>query len=302
MRLSASLFVIFCLAFLPGSADASGKGNIIVSQDYTEALAKSLTANTSIAVTRVVPEGYSPETHASYMKKHWQNFADQCREADAAITVAGSWPADPLYPFARRANIRIVAIDSTRPLDQSRAGIPLLAIPGTSQPLRYAWYSPGNAARMADITAADLEQLFPKEALVIAKNRDSLKQELFKLRTRYEMAFSRLEAFELLSLTADFSYLTDDLGLNIVEFFLTPEPRWSEKELQQFSRTMASTGVKTILAKWQPREAIQQAIDLAGARLVLLEPFKPDQGLAPQEQLLAYYKKNLDRLLEGLSP
>ncbi|PIE64403.1 MAG: hypothetical protein CSA26_08585 [Desulfobacterales bacterium] len=299
--LRLSILLIVFLVLPAAFCEAKDGSAVLVAQDFTEILARSLTRNTPIDVVRAVPGGYSPDTHASYMKKHWKVFSELSRKADAVLVMEGAWPEDPLYPLARRANIKIVPIDIATPLDHGRAGVPLLEVPGTGEQLRHVWYSPANTARMLDITAADLARLFPDYAGAIEKNRDDLKRELFRLRTRYETAFSELDAYEVISLTSDFYYLTDEFGISVIEFFLKPEHRWDEVDLQEFAEVLSSSHVKCVVAKWLPGENIQKIITAAGARTVVLKPFKLVAELEPSRQLVEFYQKNLGLLFDGLS-
>ena len=47
------------------------------------------------------------------------------QDADAAIGLRSLWADDPLYPVARRSNIRIVEVDAARPVDGGLPGIAL---------------------------------------------------------------------------------------------------------------------------------------------------------------------------------
>ncbi len=282
-------------------AQKETKNSVLVSQDFTEALAKSLTAGTNIEIIRAVPSSYSPGTHTSYMKKHWKTFSQYCEKATAVLTLTSSWPEDPLYPFARRANIRIVPVDASAPLDNTRAGVPLLEIPGDETQLPYVWNSPGNTARMADIAAADLSRLFQSEADTIAGNRDKLKQMLFKLRAKYEEALMELESFEVICLTSDFYYLTDEFGVSVARFFLKPEHRWDDTDIQQLVKTISETGVTCVLAKWSPKKQIQEEIKKAGAKIIVPKTFTLHDTPVASEQLISFYKTNLDLLVAGLT-
>ncbi len=295
-------FLVFCCITLCHSiSQANTKSHtVLVSQDFTEVLTRSLTAGSTIQTVRAIPASYSADTHTNYMKKQWKTFAEQCRNADAVITTNGSWAGDPLYPWARRANIRIVPIDITTPLDHSRAGLPLLDIPGSKKQLRFVWYSPGNAARMIDVAATDLARLFPDQAEIIAGNRDSLKRELFKLRTNYEVTFSQLDAFDAIGLTAEFYYLTDEFGISMIKFFLKPEYQWQEQDVQQLTETITSSGVRCVIARWEPDKKIADAIQQAGAKVVIPKPFTLNPSTEPGTQLIDFYKKNLSILVNGL--
>lgn len=88
-------------AFLFSAVICHGKGashQIMVSQDFTEALAKVLTAETNITVKRAIPPSYSPDVHTAYLKKHQSEFTDIAQQAEAVLTAVGAWPDDPLYP------------------------------------------------------------------------------------------------------------------------------------------------------------------------------------------------------------
>ncbi len=298
-----SLFVLLTFSFAlsnPTIARAANEKSILVSHDFTEVLTQALTKDTDIEVVRVIPPNYSPDVHTSYLKKHWQQFSGQVRAADSAIYASAFWPEDPLYPAARKANIRIVPIDLARPLDNSRAGIPVTTFPGSSESYHFLWNSPGSCGRMSDILASDLTRLYPKQAQTITKNLDTLKRELFKIRTSYEVAFGELEAFEAIALTTDYIYLTDEFGINMVDFLLKPEHRWIDKDLTHLSQTIQNNDIAAVICKWQPGKDISQKIITAGAKIVVLQPFKRQDSIAAAGQIVNYYKKNLSLLLAGL--
>ncbi len=304
MRAVLQLFLVLSLSVwsaTPASAGQPGD-RILVSQDFTEALARSLTAGTAVEVIRVIPDNYSPDSHTTYLKKHFKTFTPVAQGATAVLTMSSSWPEDPLYPYARRANIRIVPIRIDSPMDNSRAGVPLLMLPENSRrQLRTIWYSPGNAARMIDIAASDLAQLFAGDADTINRNKDILKERLFKLRTDYEMAFSGLDAFEVVALTPDFSYLTDEFGIHVQKYFLKPEHRWQEEDVTELSETLRAFDIGCVLAKWAPQKEIAEQIETAGAKIVVPEQFHFSAGDKPTEQLVNFYTINLNLLLQGLN-
>lgn len=278
------------------------RGKILVSMDFTEALAKALTVNTTIKVIRVIPPGYSPDTHSYYLKKNQQSFGQHAQDGDAVISIMGAWPGDPLYPSARKANIRIVPIDIVAPLDGSQAGV---ALPSnghqTDGDLFHVWNSPGNCARMADIAASDLVRLFPEAEEAINDNLTHFKKALFKIRTRYEIKFSTLQHFEAGAFTTDHLALTNEFGIQVTEFFLKPEIRWQEADFQDLEERIVFSKLPAVLCKWQPKEEIAQKIVHNGASMVILKSFKLGKKEHPAKQLLDFYATNLGLLFEGLS-
>ncbi len=287
---------------LGGPALAAGEcGTLLVSQDFTEALASVLTAETGITVIRAIPADYAPDVHTSFLKKRWKDFAGDAIRADAVITTAAAWPAEPLYAWGRRANIRLVHIDAVQPLDHSRAGLPLLGLPDGSGVAPFVWHSPGHAARMADIVAMDLGRLFPETREQIDQNLDEFKRALFRLRTKYEIAFGALERFELVSLTSDFTYLTDECGVSVVDFFLKPELKWQADDLDLLAKSLEENGVNGVICSWEPQERILSWIREHGAHVIILKRFKLIRTEPAAGQLLTYYASNLEALLQGLS-
>lgn len=296
----ASLALVLCLLVSAGKAMAGDNKTILVSLEFTEVLSKALVQHTDIRVKRIIPPVYPPAGHQSYLKKHWDRFAPLAHNADAVIYASTFWTEDPLYANARRANIRIVPVDISRPLDNHHAGIPVTERVKESGSFHYIWTSPGNCARMSDILAADLSQLFPESSAAIQKNLVELKRALFKIRTKYEIALGKLDAFEAIGFTTDFVYLTDEFGIDMVKLLLTPEHKITDKQLADLQDTITSLGVHTVLAKWQPKESIVEAVQAAGAEVVVLSHFKARE-LPPAEQLVDYYQHNLDLLLKSLS-
>ncbi len=286
--------------FLSNSLSALAGQTVLVSLDFTEALALVLTKDTGIEIKRAVPANYTANTHASYMKKHWADFSGVAKEADTVLTISSAWPNDPLYPWARRANIRIVPIDISSPMDRSRAGLPLLDAPKGSKSGPVVWYSPGNCARMADIAGSDLSLLFPDKAETIQKNLDIFKQELFKIRAKYELEFGMLDAFEVIAFTPDFLYLTDEFGIATVGFFLKPEVRWQEEDYARLAEVIKTGDVKAVIGKWEPKDEISRIITESGAGMGVLARFALENRENVSSTLLSYYGKNLEILLQSL--
>ena len=294
--------ILFCSSIASQSEPSKNVSTVLVSLDFTEALAKVLTADTTITVTRAIPDDHSPETHAHYIKRNYHSFAAKAQNADAVLSILGAWPEDPLYPWARRANIRVVPIDIIQPMDQSRAGVPLLDDPsGKRDGLLQVWTSPGNCARMADIAAFDLTQLFPNEEVTILNNLGDFKQELFRLRTQYEMKFGMLDTFEVVALTTDYLHLTDEFGIGVVEFFLKPELRWQQADIRALENAVVANNVAAVLCKWQPKDEIAAALMKNGTRIIIPQPFKLRGDTPAASQLLSFYAFNLEALLNGLS-
>lgn len=154
---------------------------------------------------------------------------------------------------------------------------------------------------MADIAAYDLIHLFESEKEQIEKNRDNLKRDLFALRTGFEAAFGELEAFEIIALTTDFLYLTDEFGISVVRTFLKPEYKWSQEDVDLLRSEISNYDIGSVLAKWEPNKTITKAITDKKANIIVPKAFRVGPHSPPKDQLLDFYQNNLILLLEGLS-
>ncbi len=224
------------------------------------------------------------------------------------ITITNAVPADPLYRFAREANIRIVDIDAAVPWSLDRPGVALADMPASNvdwgkdpDPVEggtapYFWLSVSNAVRMGDIIANDLSALFPDSAAAIAKNLDALKRSLLKLRSDYQDKLMDAGG-DVFALAGDFVYLTNDMGLLVDGYFIKQDVRWTKADMDGLTRHLRDHHIRVVLHKWLPSDAIQDAVKAAGARLVVLDAGDP--GAVANDSLAAdglqqILKKNLE--------
>ena len=89
----------------------------------------------------------------------------------------------------------------------------------------------------------------------------------------------------MFALTGDFVYLTNDMGLYVDGYFVKQDVRWTDADLAKLTHHLRDNGIKVVIHKWQPSEAIQNAVRAAGAELVVLDAGDPgvvvDRALAP---------------------
>jgi len=251
----------------------------------TVALGRVLAAGTSIGVTDAVPPGYSMNGHDAYFKAHHETFFALARQADAVLTVAGAWPADPLYRWARRGNIRVVEIDATRPLDGYGGGVPLEEVQSGQVP--FVWRAPGNLTRMAAIAADGFRRLAPEDADTVSANLKRLQATLFQLRSRYEDALLSAGSMTLAGLTDGYASLTGEFGLDVRFYALSPEASW--------------TGADAVICAWEPGAELSRAIRAGNAAVVVFSPFRSADGADPLQSLADWYEGNLSRLAAALN-
>ncbi len=290
---------------------------VLTGTQATYSLTSALVANTGIEVANVPADGRELALLPDYIGRRMDRLAPEFSAATAVVSLTNALPGDPLYRFAREANVRIVNIDAALPWSLSMPGVALTESPDstvdwgsdTDAPAAatapYFWLSIPNAIRMADIVAHDLGRMFPESAPVISSNLDSLKRELLALRGDFQDRLIELGDDTVFALTGDFVYLTNDLGLYVDGYFIKQDIRWTDDDLAAFTRHLAENDIRVVIHKWQPSEAIQAAATAAGAKIVVLQSGDPgivvDDALARDglQQILA---ADLDAIYTALQP
>jgi hypothetical protein len=267
---------------------------VLTGTQATYSLAKALTAGTPIEVLNVPPDGRQLTLLKDYIERRKAELAPTFARAAAAITLTNALPGDPLYRFARAANIRIVDIDAAVPWTLDRPGVALAVSPVSNVPwgegdavatetAPYLWLSVSNAIRMGDVVAHDLAALFPDFAATIAKNGDELKRSLISLRNEYHNRLIAAGDDVVFALTGDFVYLTNDLGLLVDGYYIKQDVRWTADDLASLTAHLTERGIRVVIHRWVPSEEIRNAVRAGGATLAVLDTGDP--GLVEDDVL-----------------
>lgn len=280
----------------------------------TYSIATALTQGTPIQVRNIPTDGRELALQKDYIERRLATLAPVFAAATAVITTTNAWPEDPLYRFAREANIRIVNIDAAVPWSTSIPGVALADQPVTNAgwakggasvatgTAPYFWLGISNSIRMADIVAHDLAALFPESATAIARNLDQFKRSLLALRAEYQGRLIESGADVVFALTGDFVYLTNDMGLLVDGYLIRQDAQWTAEELAGLTRHLRENGIRLVLHRWTPTQAIQDAIRAGGARLAVLDAGDPgiavDGVLAP-DGLQRILRSNLEAVAGG---
>jgi hypothetical protein len=89
---------------------------VLTTLPVTHSLASALLDGTAVQLN-AAPANLPASRQPSYFSGVARSLAKAAQQADAVIGVRSIWRDDPLYPMARRSNIRIVEIDAARPVD-----------------------------------------------------------------------------------------------------------------------------------------------------------------------------------------
>lgn len=213
-------------------------------------------------------------------------------DADAVIGVRSVWADDPLYPNARRSNIRIVEIDAARPVDGSLPGIAVQPGQGIDGLNSQPWLSSNNMGRMADVMAADLVRLAPAAKPRIESNLASLKQQLLKLTADSEASLASADNLSVVSLSDRLSYLIGGLNLELIDTQLLTDEQWTPEAIQKLTETLKTNDVALVLDHRQPPEPVKAAITAAGSKLLVVT----EDGEDPVAEL----QGNIGRVIQAL--
>ncbi|AZF47186.1 metal ABC transporter solute-binding protein, Zn/Mn family [Pseudomonas sp. R2-7-07] len=267
---------------------------VLASLPITYGLAQVLLKGTDVQLERAAPANLPGSRQVSYFTGRGAPALSQlAQDADAAIGLRSLWADDPLYPVARRSNIRIVEVDAARPVD---GGLPGIAVqPGVSDGLNsQPWQSGNNMGRMADVLAADLSRLAPGAKPQIDANLAALKQRLLKLAADSEARLAQADNLSVVSLSDHFAYLVSSLNLELVSTDARPDADWTPEALQQLSAQLKTNDVATVLHHRQPSEAVKTAVTAGGATLLVLNV----DGVDPVTEL----QTNVDQVIKALTP
>lgn len=267
---------------------------VLASLPITYGLGEVLLKGTDVSLERAAPANLPGSRQTAYFTgRGAPALGKLATDADAVIGIRSLWADDPLYPIARRSNIRIVEVDAARPVDGALPGIavqPGLKVDGLNS---HPWLASNNMGRMADVIAADLVRLAPSAKPKIEANLAALKQRLLKLSADSEARLAEADNLSVLSLSDHFGYLIGSLNLELIGQYPRPDSEWTVQELKQLTATLKDNDVALVLHHRQPSEAVKAAIAESGSHLLVLS--------TDAEDPVAELEGNVDLLLKGLS-
>jgi ABC-type Zn uptake system ZnuABC Zn-binding protein ZnuA len=310
MLLRIGILAVSSAGFAQPSHAQDAAPLVLTGTQATYSLTTALVTGTPIQVQNVPADGRQLGLLKDYIERRAEQLAPTFAAATAVVTLTNALPGDPLYRFAREANIRIVDIEAAVPWSLDAPGVALADAPSSNVDwggdeaetavAPYFWLSLSNSIRMGDIIARDLEALFPTSASTIAANLEKLKRSLLDLRGSYQDKIVASGADVVFALTGDFVYLTNDMGMFVDGYFIKQDVRWTEGDLTALTKQLRDRDIKVVLHEWEPSEAIQNAVRAAGAKLVVLDGGDPgvvvDRALAP-DGLQQILRKNLDAIV-----
>ncbi|HGM5582400.1 TPA: zinc ABC transporter substrate-binding protein [Pseudomonas putida] len=277
------------LAAQPASSAAATQ--VLTTLPVTHSLAVALLDGTSVQLKRAAPANLPASRQPSYFEgRGGASLQKDAQQATAVIGVRSIWHDDPLYPMARRSNIRIVEIDAARPVDGALPGI---AVDGDNAFASYPWLNPINLGRMADVMANDLERLSPADKDKIQTNLAGLKRQMLELTSSSQTRLAEADNLSVVSLSERLGYLASGLNLDVVSQALPADGKWDDAALKALGENLKAQDVALVLHHRQPEPQLLKVIEAAGARLVVVE--------SDPEDTVTGLKTSIDQVVTALS-
>lgn len=293
---------------LAAYAQAERRHRVLTALPAIHALTVALCTGTAIDVVRLPSEEAIPmEGQANALSRLGaQAFGD----AEAVVALSRLWRADPLFPTARRHNLRIIDIDASYSWNAGKPGLAVMRVPQNSgfgldpgdtelglSP--YAWLSPINAMRMAAIVSDDLARLSPSDTGRIKRNLAALEARIRRLKADYGARVAKLPDPRLVSLAGEFVYLFEDFGIFVDGWFVKQDIDWSDADCTAFTTYLRERGVRVVAHKWMPNDSILSAAKDGGARLLVLDAGNPGLLADEHHEYVDLVRFNLDALLSA---
>jgi len=274
------------------AAAQQGAGiTVLASLPVTYGLGSLLLDGTSVKLSRAAPDNIPASRQPSYFSgRGAASLQKAAGKADAVIGLRSIWSDDPLYPVARRSNIRIVEIDAARPVDGALPGI---AVQGNDVFAGYPWLNPTNLGRMADVLANDLGRLSPADHDRIQANLAGLKRQLLDLSAGSEEKLAAADNLSVVNLSDRLGYLIGGLNLDLIDHPQVADDQWNEEQLKHLGAELKGQDVALVLHHKQPPQAVAEVIAASGAKLVVVDTDSADS--------LAGLKAGVDQVVAALT-
>ncbi|MGO3123342.1 MAG: metal ABC transporter solute-binding protein, Zn/Mn family [Advenella sp.] len=280
----------------PGAAASAAPNRqattVVAAHPVVYGLLQALTQGSGIVPGRATPANLPASRHYSYLSgRGAKSFDRVVRNADAVVHLRSIWPDDPLYPQARKHNIRVIEIDAANPVDHGLPGIASTA--DTNSAADYPWLNPVNMGRMADIIASDIQRLEPGAKDKVEANLATLRQRLIALNAQVESALLDAPNLSVVVLSPRLHSLAGAFNLDVVP--VTAQVDWDAQALAALGKVIRDSGVHAVLLHEAASPDVAAAITGAGAKPVIVET----DGDDPAAVLEAAGKRLVQALVAG---
>ncbi|WP_137921844.1 zinc ABC transporter substrate-binding protein [Hydrogenophaga sp. 2FB] len=257
-------------AAAPTAAVAAAPARLLVSHPVVAALTTAVVRDTGIVVLRPAPETLPPNRQLAFFSgRGAAALGEAARQADAVVGLRSIWPDDPLFPLARRQNIRLIEIDAARPLDASLPGMALQEQAASATDL--PWLDPVNLGRMADVIAGDVARLVPAAKPRLQTNVATLRQQVLAITAQSEARLASASSVAVFSLSDRLDYLVNGFNLDLAGTDARADEAWTPDALADLTKRLRSASVAAVLHHRELPANVAQAVQQAGVKAIVLQ-------------------------------
>jgi len=243
---------------------------LLVAHPVVAALTQALVQGSGMALLRPVPDTLPANRQLAFFNgRGAAGLAQAAREADAVVGLRSIWPDDPLFPLARRHNIRLIEIDAARPLDAALPGMALQD--GADTAAAMPWLDPINLGRMTDVIAADLARLVPPARPRLEANATALRQQVLLATAQSEARLARAANLTVFSLSERLTYLVSGFNLEPAGSDLRDDADWTPEAVAAFVPRLRAASVAAVLHHRALAAPLQAALAAAGVHAIVLQ-------------------------------
>ena len=254
----------------PAAAHAAAPTRLLVAHPVVASLTTTLVRDTGIVVLRPVPDTLPPNRQLAFFAgRGAAGLGEAARQADAVIALRSIWPDDPLFPLARRQNIRLIEIDAARPLDASLPGMALQEQAASANAL--PWLDPVNLGRMADVIANDVARLVPAAKPRLQANVAQLRQQLLTITAQSETRLAAASNLAVFSLSDRLDYFVNGFNLDLAGADARADEEWTLEALADLTKRLQAASVAAVLHHRDLPPAVADAVQQAGVRAIVLQ-------------------------------
>lgn len=258
------------MAQTTATAVAAAPMRLLVAHPVVAALTTALVRDTGIVVLRPVPETLPASRQLAFFTgRGAAGLGEAARQADAVVALRSIWPDDPLFPLARRQNIRLIEIDAARPLDASLPGMALQEQQGAAVNA-LPWLDPVNLGRMADVIASDVARLVPAAKPRLQANVAALRQQVLAITAQSEARLATASNLAVFSLSDRLDYLVNGFNLDLAGTDARADEAWTPEALADLTQRLRGASVVAVLHHRELPPALAQAVQQAGVRSIVL--------------------------------
>ena len=252
------------------AASASAPARLLVAHPVVASLTTQLVRDSGIVVLRPVPETLPPNRQLAFFSgRGAAGLGEAARQADAVVALRSIWPDDPLFPLARRQNIRLIEIDAARPLDASLPGLALQEQDASANAL--PWLDPVNLGRMADVIASDVARLVPAAKPRIQTNVASLRQQLLSITAQTEARLAAASNLAVFSLSDRLDYLVSGFNLDLAGTDARADEAWTPEALAELGKRLRGASVAAVLHHRDLPPPVAEVVQQAGVKAIVLQ-------------------------------